>query len=347
MNLKLVCLYLISVSYLSVIVISSNVYTMKEKIVNSKVLPANLLPNFLFSQGKVEAGASVKTGGGRGTMQPFIPDDSVSDDIFQDAMTDMRSPQLPYLTQDLWGCERADDEIDVYVLENEYLKVTITPQYGGKIQSMYDKKLQKEMLYNNKVHQPANIGTLHAWVAGGIEFNWSPGIIGHSVFGESNVYMSVVMTERGNMIRVYDYDRYNSTIWQVDILLSNNTLLVHPRVTNPTDVDLRGYWWTCVAVPTYEDTRVYSPASNVVDTSRLVAGYANWPNFFVAIENASFVGHNGQGLNDNSYIYNHPSSGDYFLRINKDEVYTPYIASSHGDGDVLVHGHKLNGTKFW
>lgn len=43
---------------------------------------------------------------------------------------------------------------------------------------------------------------------------------------------------------------------------------------------------------------------------------------------------------------NHPSSGDLFLRI-IDTVYTPFIGHSEGDDLVVVHGHPLNGTKFF
>ena len=46
---------------------------------------------------------------------------------------DERSPQLPYLTQDLWTCDRELMDIDAWVLENEDLKVTVTPQYAGRL----------------------------------------------------------------------------------------------------------------------------------------------------------------------------------------------------------------------
>ena len=69
-------------------------------VLNSETLPGNLLPNFMFQQGSIEGGSiGVKIGGGRGTAKPFTPDDTCTDDIFEGAMTDMRSPQLPYLTQ--------------------------------------------------------------------------------------------------------------------------------------------------------------------------------------------------------------------------------------------------------
>ena len=124
-------------------------------------------------QGNLEGGAiGFNTGGGRGIKQPFIPDDSAGEDIFDGALEDQRSPQLPYLTQDLWGCEREEGNMDTVVMEDEFLKVTIVPSVSGKVWSIYDKKRNRDVLYNNPAHQPANIGALKAWGAGGSEWNW-------------------------------------------------------------------------------------------------------------------------------------------------------------------------------
>lgn len=163
----LLCLLAIG---LTAIVAETTVSVGKMTIKESKVHPGNVLPSFLFSQGTVEGGGTqVVLGGGKGTLRPFTPDDSVADDIWEGAMDDVRSPQLPYLTQDQWGCEKEDTDIDVVVLENEYLKVNIAPSVGGKIWSVFDKANNEEMVMNPKVHQPANIGALKAWAPGGIE----------------------------------------------------------------------------------------------------------------------------------------------------------------------------------
>ena len=278
-------------------------------------------------------------------MKPFIPDDSCGDDIFEGALEDERSPQLPYLTQDLWGCEREQKDIDTIVLENDELKVTVTPQYAGKVWGIWDKKRQRELLFANRAHQPANIGALKAWAAGGAEWNWSPGILGHSAFTETQIYTVEVETENGPMLRVYDFDRYNGTVWQVDMIITNYSFTAHPRITNPTKDDLRGYWWTCVAVDAKPSTRIFTPATHVAETSRNQIRNAPWPYFAEAIENATFKGYQNKWPTDNSYLGNH-QIGDMFLRI-PDTVYTPYIAHTQEDGYVLVHGHPLNGTKFY
>jgi hypothetical protein len=87
-------------------------------------------------------------------------------------MEDERSPQLPYLTQDLWTCDRKQEDLPVWLMEDDELKVTITPQFAGKVWAIYDKSRERDILFNNRAHQPANIAALKAWASGGAEWNW-------------------------------------------------------------------------------------------------------------------------------------------------------------------------------
>jgi tetratricopeptide (TPR) repeat protein len=57
-------------------------------------------------------------------------------------------------------------------LENEYIKVMVLPELGGRIQMAYDKVKQRHFVYYNHVIKPALVGLLGPWVSGGIEFNW-------------------------------------------------------------------------------------------------------------------------------------------------------------------------------
>lgn len=57
-------------------------------------------------------------------------------------------------------------------LENNYLKIMILPELGGRIQMAYDKTMQRHFIYYNKVIKPALVGLTGPWISGGIEFNW-------------------------------------------------------------------------------------------------------------------------------------------------------------------------------
>jgi tetratricopeptide (TPR) repeat protein len=70
----------------------------------------------------------------------------------------------------------ADEKIDqVYqavYLENEYIKVMVLPELGGRIQMAYDKVRERHFIYYNQVIKPALVGLTGPWISGGIEFNW-------------------------------------------------------------------------------------------------------------------------------------------------------------------------------
>lgn len=57
-------------------------------------------------------------------------------------------------------------------LENEYVKLMILPQLGGRIQMAWDKIKQRHFVYYNHVIKPALVGLTGPWISGGIEFNW-------------------------------------------------------------------------------------------------------------------------------------------------------------------------------
>jgi len=68
--------------------------------------------------------------------------------------------------------EKTDKQYKGLFLENEYLKVMILPELGGRIQMAYDKIKERHFIYYNQVIKPALVGLTGPWISGGIEFNW-------------------------------------------------------------------------------------------------------------------------------------------------------------------------------
>ena len=68
--------------------------------------------------------------------------------------------------------EKEDKIYKAVFLENQYLKIMILPQLGGRIQMAYDKTNDYHFVYHNRVIKPALVGLAGPWISGGIEFNW-------------------------------------------------------------------------------------------------------------------------------------------------------------------------------
>lgn len=68
--------------------------------------------------------------------------------------------------------EKINKKYKAIFLENQYLKVMILPEIGGRIQRIYDKTNGYDCVYYNEVVKPALVGLAGPWISGGIEFNW-------------------------------------------------------------------------------------------------------------------------------------------------------------------------------
>ena len=79
-----------------------------------------------------------------------------------------------------------------------------------------------------------------AWTSGGVEWNYSPGVSGHSVFSDDDVHAALLSTERGPLLRIWEFDRWNTSVFSVDMMVVNGVFWAHPRITNPNTHDIPG-----------------------------------------------------------------------------------------------------------
>ena len=78
----------------------------------------------------------------------------------------------PYPVIETISDEKVDHDYLAVWLENEYIKVMILPELGGRVQMAYDKIKKRHFVYYNHVIKPALVGLAGPWISGGIEFNW-------------------------------------------------------------------------------------------------------------------------------------------------------------------------------
>jgi len=78
----------------------------------------------------------------------------------------------PYPVIESMSDEKEDKDYLAIWLENEYIKVMVLPELGGRVQMAYDKIAKRHFVYYNHVIKPALVGLAGPWISGGIEFNW-------------------------------------------------------------------------------------------------------------------------------------------------------------------------------
>ncbi len=57
-------------------------------------------------------------------------------------------------------------------IENEFLRIMILPEIGGRVHIGYDKTTGYDFFYRQNVIKPALVGLAGPWISGGVEFNW-------------------------------------------------------------------------------------------------------------------------------------------------------------------------------
>jgi tetratricopeptide (TPR) repeat protein len=57
-------------------------------------------------------------------------------------------------------------------MENEFIRVLVLPEIGGRIHAIQDRTNGYDLIYNQHVIKPALVGLAGPWISGGIEFNW-------------------------------------------------------------------------------------------------------------------------------------------------------------------------------
>ena len=78
----------------------------------------------------------------------------------------------PYPIYESLSDKRVMKDYDMVYLENEYIKINILPEIGGRLFGALDKTNGYDYIYRQHVIKPGLIGMLGAWISGGIEWNF-------------------------------------------------------------------------------------------------------------------------------------------------------------------------------
>ena len=148
--------------------------------------------------------------------------------------------------------EKKDKIYKAVYLENEYIKVMILPELGGRVQMAFDKIKQRHFIYYNQVIKPALVGLTGPWISGGIEFNWPqhhrPSTflpIDHTIENNADGSITVWVSENEKMF-------HQKGMAGFTLHPGKAYLEIKGKLYNPTPIPQTFLWWANPAVAVNE-----------------------------------------------------------------------------------------------
>ena len=150
-------------------------------------------------------------------------------------------------------------------LENDYLRVMVLPELGGRIQRALDKTNGYDFVYYNEVIKPALVGLTGPWISGGIEFNW-PQHHRPTTFGPTD-FRTVENGDGSAAVELSEVDQMYGTKGKMTFTLYPDKAYIEIRgqLYNRTPLPQTFLWWANPAVAVNENTQsVFPPDVNAV-----------------------------------------------------------------------------------
>ena len=171
----------------------------------------------------------------------------------------------PYPVIESIANEPTPHDWNVVFMENEYIRVMVMPELGGRIQMAYDKIRRRHFVYYNHVIKPALVGLTGPWISGGIEFNWPQH---HRPSTYLPVDSTIVENSDGSVtVWVNEMERMFHQKGMAGFTLRPGCafLEIQGRVSNRTSLPQTFLWWANPAVEVNDEYQsVFPPDINAV-----------------------------------------------------------------------------------
>ncbi len=248
----------------------------------------------------------------------------------------------PYPIYESLSDTRIEKTYDMVFLENEYLKIEVFPEIGGRLFGALDKSNGYDFVYRQHVVKPGLIGMLGAWISGGIEWNFP-----HHHRATAYMLVDYVLQENPDG---------SATVWIGELELRHRMkfmlgVSIYPgksyfevtfRPFNRTPFVHSFLYFANTGVHTNEQYQVIFPPATQFGTYHGKNQFINWPISHEVYNSVDYT----RGV-DISWWKNHPEWTSIFAWNETDDFLAGY---DHGKlaGTVCVSNHHIApGKKFW
>ncbi len=160
-------------------------------------------------------------------------------------------------------------------LENRYLRVTVLPDLGGRVYSVFDKTSNREVFYKNSMVKFSPLAIRGAFFSGGLEFSFP---VAHAPTTADPVNWQMRENEDGSAsITIGGLEHISRLRWMVTLTLFPDrcALAQDVQLYNPYSLPGRYHYWTNASLDANDQTEFIYPLRRV--RSYEFAGTASWP----------------------------------------------------------------------
>jgi tetratricopeptide (TPR) repeat protein len=237
-------------------------------------------------------------------------------------------------------------------IENEFLRVMVLPEIGGRIHVGLDKTNGYDFFYRQNVIKPALVGLAGPWVSGGVEFNWPQ-------HHRPATFMPVEFS-------IEDHPDGSRTLWCSDHdpmnrLKGMHGVCLHPgrsyielkaRLYNRTPFVQTFLWWANVGVHVHDEYQSFLPPDVhfVADHARrAISAFPLCEGSYYGIDygarQSQYVGN--RAANDLSWYANIPVPTSYMALGSRYDFVGGYDYARHAGMIQIANHHIAPGKKQW
>ncbi len=248
----------------------------------------------------------------------------------------------PYPLYDTLTGERVDKTYTMVTLENEYVRIGILPEIGGRIFEGVDKTNGYHFFYRQHVIKPALIGLIGAWISGGVEWN-----IPHHHRATTFIPVQYRVEENADgskTVWIGELELRHRMRWAVGYTMRPGTSVLEAslRIVNRTPMVHSMLCFANVAVHANDDYQVIFPPSTQHVTYHSKREFTTWP-----IASGRYSGSDFGGGTDASWYKNHISASSMFAWNYADDFFAGYDHGKQAGTMSVGNHHIVPGKKLW
>jgi len=230
----------------------------------------------------------------------------------------------PYFRFDVFTSNPVTHEWKMVELENDFIRLAITPEIGGKVWEAYEKSGEFPIIFSGHSVKFRDVALRGAWTSGGLEFNF--GDIGHATTTSTPVDYYTRTNVDGSVSCFIGATEWASrTTWRVEIRLAPDKAYFTTRSWwyNNTPVEQELYHWINAGFRAPGNLEFIFPGSHYIGHQ---GEYDTWPLDSVG-RKISFYDHNNFGGYKSFHVLGRPTNfyGGYWHMYDMGfGHYTPY-----------------------